>query len=86
MKLPQHRLDLMLFAVATLAALAPVPSALACSRAVYEGPNGTVVTTRSNDWIGSQGTHLWMYPRGIQRDGANGPGSKPLCRPARPRA
>jgi choloylglycine hydrolase len=75
MKLPQHRLDLMLLAVATLAALASAPSALACSRAMYEGPNGTIVTTRSNDWIGSQGTHLWMYPRGIQRDGANGPGS-----------
>jgi len=75
MKPAKPRLKLALAAVATLAALAHTQSALSCSRAMYEGPNGTIVTTRSNDWIGSQGTHLWMYPRGLQRDGAGGPGT-----------
>jgi choloylglycine hydrolase len=42
---------------------------------MYNGPNGIVITTRSNDWWGSQGTHLWMYPRGLARNGAAGPGA-----------
>lgn len=43
-----------------------------CTRAVYLGLDDVVITTRSNDWYGSQGTHLWIYPRGLKRDGAAG--------------
>jgi penicillin V acylase-like amidase (Ntn superfamily) len=75
MYLQSPRFKLALTTFAALAALMPSPSAWSCSRAIYEGPNGTVVTVRSNDWWGSQGTHLWMYPRGLQRDGAGGPGT-----------
>lgn len=52
-----------------------LPTALACSRAIYLGGDGIVITARSNDWWGSQGSHLWIYPRGLDRDGAAGPGS-----------
>jgi penicillin V acylase-like amidase (Ntn superfamily) len=44
-------------------------SALACSRALYVGPNNQVITTRSNGWLGSQKSNLWIYPRGLKRVG-----------------
>jgi len=50
-------------------------SALACSRATYLGPDEVVITARSNDWWGSQNSHVWIYPRGLERDGNAGPNS-----------
>lgn len=50
-------------------------TSLACSRAMYVGPNGTIITARSNDWTGSQHTNLWLYPRGVSRDGGGAPGA-----------
>jgi penicillin V acylase-like amidase (Ntn superfamily) len=50
----------------------PAPDALACSRAMYLGDDQIVITTRSNDWWGSQQTHLWIYPRGLSRNGSAG--------------
>lgn len=47
----------------------------ACSRAVYLGPNTTIITVRSMDWVSDIGTNLWVMPRGIARDGAAGPAS-----------
>jgi penicillin V acylase-like amidase (Ntn superfamily)/heat shock protein HslJ len=44
----------------------------ACSRAVYLGPDDMVITVRSMDWVGDIGTNLWVFPRGMQRDGACG--------------
>jgi penicillin V acylase-like amidase (Ntn superfamily) len=53
----------------SVVAVASVPPAVACTRAVYVGPNDMVITTRSNDWVGSQSSNLWVYPRGMSRDG-----------------
>jgi penicillin V acylase-like amidase (Ntn superfamily) len=61
-----------LAASAVLSSLTPV---LACTRAIYVGPNDTVITTRSNDWLGSQETNLWIYPRGVARNGGGAPGA-----------
>lgn len=47
----------------------------ACSRAVYLGPESTIITVRSMDWVSNIGTNLWVMPRGIARDGAAGPDS-----------
>ena len=47
----------------------------ACTRAVYLGPEDTIVTVRSMDWGSDIGSNLWEFPRGIQRDGAAGPKS-----------
>lgn len=47
----------------------------ACSRAVYLGPENTVITVRSMDWVTDLGTNLWAFPRGIKRNGAAGPNS-----------
>lgn len=44
----------------------------ACTRAVYIGDDGTVITGRSMDWAEDMYTNLWLFPRGIERDGAAG--------------
>ena len=41
-----------------------------CSRLTYLGPNDTVVTGRSMDWMVPVGTNLWILPAGLARDGA----------------
>lgn len=47
----------------------------ACSRAVYLGPEATIITVRSMDWASDIGSNLWIFPRGMKRDGACGPKS-----------
>jgi penicillin V acylase-like amidase (Ntn superfamily) len=47
----------------------------ACTRAVYLGPENTVITVRSMDWLNDMGTNLWAFPRGMNRDGAAGSNS-----------
>ncbi len=47
----------------------------ACSRVVYAGPDHTVVTGRSMDWMVPLNTNLWMFPVGTHRAGAAGPNS-----------
>ncbi len=51
------------------------PQAEACTRAVYFGKEGQIVTGRSMDWIEDMKSNLWIFPRGMQRDGGLGPGS-----------
>lgn len=46
--------------------------ALACTRVVYKGPNGTVITARSMDWKDEIAANLWVFPRGIARTGEVG--------------
>ncbi len=63
-------------ALVTIAiAAASIQPALACSRALYVGVNDQVITTRSNDWLGSQKSNLWIYPRGLKRVGDKAPGA-----------
>lgn len=47
--------------------------AAACTRVVYRGPNGTIITARSMDWKSDTQSNLWLFPRGIERSGATGP-------------
>jgi choloylglycine hydrolase len=35
----------------------------ACTRVVYKGPNGTILTARSMDWKEDILTNLWIFPR-----------------------
>ena len=44
----------------------------ACTRAVYLGPDGEVITSRSMDWQVDVGTNLWILPRGMERNGEVG--------------
>jgi penicillin V acylase-like amidase (Ntn superfamily) len=47
----------------------------ACTRVVYQGANGDVITARSMDWAEDVLTNLWIFPRGMQRNGEVGPNS-----------
>jgi choloylglycine hydrolase len=47
----------------------------ACTRVVYQGPNGTTITARSMDWKTDIPANLWVLPRGISRTGEAGPAS-----------
>jgi penicillin V acylase-like amidase (Ntn superfamily) len=62
--------------LATLAlGVTSLQQADACTRAVYLGQDGTVITGRSMDWKEDIKTNLWVFPRGMKRDGAAGPNS-----------
>jgi choloylglycine hydrolase len=62
---------------AVLAAFLTVNPALsiACTRLVYLGAGDTVITARSMDWNVDVDTNLWIFPRGMNRNGAAGPNS-----------
>jgi choloylglycine hydrolase len=65
-------------AVPLLAALlcSVVPgSAMACTRTLYVGADGLVITGRNMDWEEDMGTNLWVFPAGMARNGASGPNS-----------
>ncbi len=62
--------------VAMAAALcATLHPAAACTRALYVGADGTVITGRSMDWAEDMRSNLWAFPKGMARDGAAGPTS-----------
>lgn len=46
--------------------------AYSCTRIVYHGLNGTVITARSMDWRTEIPANLWVFPRGIERFGEAG--------------
>jgi penicillin V acylase-like amidase (Ntn superfamily) len=56
-------------------ASALVPSVVACSRAVYFGHEGQTTTGRTMDWQEDMQTNLWIFPRGMARDGGLGTAS-----------
>lgn len=63
-------------AVAAVAALlGSSPTANACSRVTWLGPDGMVVTGRSMDWPYSFHSHLYAVPAGSTQDGAGGENS-----------
>ena len=55
--------------------LAAAPLADACTRVVYHGPEGRVLTARSMDWSMPMVSNLWVFPRGMTRTGEAGPRS-----------
>lgn len=61
--------------LAGLAAACMLPAAWACTRVVYHGAAGQVITARSMDWKSDITSNLWVLPRGMQRSGEAGPNS-----------
>mgnify|MGYP001768335894 CR=1 FL=1 len=49
--------------------------ATACTRVVYQGPEKTVITARSMDWKDEIQPNMWIFPRGMQRNGEAGANS-----------
>ena len=50
----------------------PASEARTCTRAVYHGEGGLVLTGRTMDWSEEVGTNLWVFPRGMERTGEAG--------------
>ncbi len=68
-------LKIMTFYLAVVLSWVPYAEANACTRVVYQGPNGTVVTARSMDWKDEMPADLWVMPRGMERSGQAGASS-----------
>ena len=66
------RLTTTIAAIAASLVLSAAPVAEACTRAVYLGPDGRVLTGRTMDWKLPMVSNLWAFPRGMERDGAAG--------------
>jgi penicillin V acylase-like amidase (Ntn superfamily) len=49
--------------------------ASACTRVVYHGLDGLVMTGRSMDWAHSIPADMWIFPRGMKHEGGAGPNS-----------
>ena len=49
-----------------------VEQAIACTRTLYVGDYGTVITGRNMDWKKDMASNLWIFPAGMQRAGAGG--------------
>ncbi len=47
----------------------------ACTRVMYKGPNNTILTGRSMDFSIEIPSNLWVFPRGMERNGEVGPNS-----------
>lgn len=47
----------------------------ACTRAVYLGSEDLVITGRSMDWMENMHSRIWVFPKGIKRNGLAGPKS-----------
>jgi penicillin V acylase-like amidase (Ntn superfamily) len=58
-----------------VANLVPASAIDACTRTLYVGADGTVITGRNMDWEEDMGSNLWILPAGMARDGAAGPRS-----------
>lgn len=52
-----------------------IPTTHACTRAVYSGTDNLVITGRSMDWMENMHSAIWVFPKGMQREGLAGAGS-----------
>ncbi|OLT62071.1 MULTISPECIES: linear amide C-N hydrolase [Moorena] len=59
----------------TILSMAVVPSAQACSRLVYHGSSNGPITARSMDWFQDPDANLWVFPKGMKRNGGAGTNS-----------
>ncbi len=66
-----HRCSSILVLLAVVVSWTTIAAATAkaCTRAVYLGREGQTVTGRTMDWQEDMRTNLWIFPRGLARDG-----------------
>lgn len=61
--------DMLILVAFLLCTSSYINQAFACSRVVYQGPDGTIITGRTMDWKGEIPANLWVLPKGIERNG-----------------
>ena len=61
--------------LAALLASSSIASAFACTRTLYVADDKTVITGRNMDWQEDMKSNLYLFPAGMERDGASGPKS-----------
>lgn len=44
----------------------------ACTRVVYQGPGNNIITGRTMDWKEDSQSNIWIFPKGMQRNGEVG--------------
>ena len=59
-------------ALAAITAGTQLNTTEACTRVVYQGKDNTVLTARSMDWNEDTRSNLWIFPRGMKRNGEIG--------------
>lgn len=59
-------------ALAAITADTQLNTTEACTRVVYQGKDNTVLTARSMDWKEDTRSNLWIFPRGMKRNGEIG--------------
>lgn len=60
------------FAILVAAAVLLIGEAYACTRVVYQGPEGRILTGRNMDFRDPMVSNFWVFPRGMERNGAAG--------------
>jgi len=58
--------------LALISGVISICQTLACTRVVYKGLDGIILTARTMDWREDIMTNLWIFPRGIDRNGETG--------------
>ncbi len=66
------RISPLAFIIGALASVSLHTNLQSCTRVVYHGANDLIITGRSMDWKGETSTDLWIFPRGMERDGRVG--------------
>ncbi|WP_448955042.1 linear amide C-N hydrolase [Labrys neptuniae] len=64
-----------ILATLTAAAALLTTEAQACTRVVYQGPAGRILTGRNMDFKDPMVSNFWVFPRGMKRSGVAGPRS-----------
>lgn len=62
-------------AAAVVVGLLLAGPAAACTRCLHVFADGTVIVGRSMDWMEDPGSEIWVFPKGMKRQGNAGPGS-----------
>lgn len=62
-------------AAAVAVSLFATTSATACTRCLRAFADGNVIVGRSMDWMEDPGSEIWVFSRGMKRQGNAGPGS-----------
>lgn len=60
---------------AAFLAASAIHQAGACTRTLFVGADNTVITGRNMDWMEDMASNLWVFPAGLNRDGAAGASS-----------